>query len=83
MHPTAWDFQNQLIAIINAARHSGKPYVDVESGRLHTQVGEDRNLDRGIPVCCAVMRKMMRAGDSIVSEPPGGEDATLMIRYRV
>ena len=83
MQRTAWDFQNQLIAILNAARHNGKPYVDVESGHLHTRVGQDPNLNVGMPVCCEVMRKMMRAGDSIVNEPPSGEHATLMIRYMV
>jgi hypothetical protein len=83
MQPTAWDFQNRLIAILNAARNSGKPFIDVQSGHLHTQVGEHPNLNERMPVCCEVMRNMMRAGDSIVNEPPSGEDATLMIRYIV
>ena len=72
MQPTAWDFQNRLIAILNAARNSGKPFIDVESGHLHTQVGEDPKLNDGLPVCCQVMRQMMRAGDSIRNEPPTG-----------
>ena len=83
MQPTAWDFQNQLMAILNAARQSGKPHIDVESGHLHTQVGEHPNSNHRMPVCCEVMRKMMRTGDSIVNEPPSGEGATLMIRYIV
>ncbi|MDH3446109.1 MAG: HNH endonuclease [Deltaproteobacteria bacterium] len=83
MQPTARDFQNQLIAILNAARQSGKPYIDVESRYLHTRVGEHPNLNQEMPVCCDVMRKMMRAGDFIVNEPPSGEGATLMIRYQV
>jgi hypothetical protein len=40
-------------------------------------------MNDGMPVCCEVMRKMMRPGDSIVNEPLNGEDATLMIRYIV
>jgi hypothetical protein len=83
MPPTAWDFQNQLMAILNAARQSGKPHIDVESGHLHTQVGEDPDSNQRMSVCCEVMRKMMRPGDAIVNEPPGGENATLMIRYVV
>jgi hypothetical protein len=82
MQPTAWDFRNQLMAVLNGARQSGEPHIDVESGHLHTQVGEDPNSNR-ISVCCEVMRKMMRIGDSIVNEPPSGEGATLMIRYIV
>jgi 5-methylcytosine-specific restriction protein A len=83
MQPSAWDFQNRLMAILNAARQSGKAYIDVESGHLHTQVGEHPHLNSRMPVCCEVMRNMMRVGDLIVNEPPGGEDATLMIRYNV
>jgi hypothetical protein len=82
MPPTAWDVQNRLIAILNAARHSGKPFIDVESGHLHTQVGEHPDFNHAMPVCCEVMRKMMRAGDSIVNDPPG-QEARLMIRYFV
>lgn len=83
MQPTAWDFQNQLMAILNGARQSGEPHIDVESGHLHTQLGEDPNSNHKMSVCCEVMRKMMRIGDSIVNEPPSGEGATLMIRYIV
>jgi hypothetical protein len=83
MPPTAWDFQNQLIAILNAARHGGKPFIDVESGHLNTRVAERPGVNDGMPVCCEVMRKMMRPGDSVVNEPLNGADATLMIRYIV
>jgi 5-methylcytosine-specific restriction protein A len=82
MPPTAWDFQNHLSAILNGARQSGKSYVDVESGNLHKRVG-GVNSNRWIPVCCEVMRRMMRAGDSILKEPVDGQDATLLIRYVV
>ena len=40
MAPTAWDFRNKLTVILNTAEHSGKPYVDVESSNLHTEMGE-------------------------------------------
>jgi hypothetical protein len=32
MTPTAWDLRNKLTVILNTAKHSGEPYVDVESG---------------------------------------------------
>lgn len=82
MPPTAWDFQNHLSAILNGARQSGKSYVDVESGILHKRVG-GVNPSHWIPVCCEVMRRMMRAGDSILKEPVDGHDTTLLIRYMV
>jgi hypothetical protein len=83
MTPTAWDFQNQLMAILNAARQVGKSYVDVESGNLHRQVGEYPNSSHRMVICCEVMRRMMRRGDSVLKEPSSGQGATLMIRYMV
>ena len=83
MEPTAWDFQNQLMAILNAARQSGQSYVDVESGNLHKEVAGYPNPNHRMPVCCEVMRKLMRAGDSVLKETMSGQGATLTIRYTV
>ena len=83
MQPTAWDFQNQLMAILNAARQSGQSYVDVESGNLHKKVAGYPNPNHRMPVCCEVMRKLMRAGDSVLKETMSGQGATLTIRYTV
>jgi hypothetical protein len=79
MQPTAWDFQNQLMAILNAARQSGKPHIDVESSRLHAQSIGDPDSAQRTAVCCDVMIRMMRVGDSIVNELPDGNGVT--IRY--
>jgi hypothetical protein len=81
MRPTAWDFRNKLTVILNMARQKGDPYVDVESGHLHNQVGGYPNSNHGLPICCDVMKRMMRAGDSIVAEAPTGHGSTLTIRY--
>ncbi len=35
MTPTEWDVRNKLTVILNTAKHSGEPYVDVESSNLH------------------------------------------------
>ena len=83
MQPTAWDFQNQLMAILNAARQSGKPHIDVESNSLQKQLANSSSSDRSISVCRDVMIKLMRPGDSILQEFPIGKSATLAIRYRV
>jgi hypothetical protein len=83
MPPTAWDLQNRLTAILNDARRSGKPYVDVESDKLHKEAGGQPPPSDPLPVCFEVMRRMMRRGDSIVKEPTGERDATLVIRYTV
>ena len=77
MRPTAWDFRNQLSVILNTARHSGKPYIDVESDNLHKQVGRHSSSNHRTPMCREVMLRMMRGGDSILRE----HDESLMIRY--
>jgi hypothetical protein len=83
MPPTAWDFQNRLLAILNGARQTGRSYVDVESGNLHKEVGGYPDPNHRMPVCCEVMRRLMRAGDSVVKEPTSEQAATLIIRYNV
>jgi 5-methylcytosine-specific restriction protein A len=83
MVPSAWDFQNRLLAILNGARQSGQSYVDVDSGNLHTEVGGYPNPNHRMPVCCEVMRRLMRAGDSVVKETTSAPSATLIIRYTV
>jgi hypothetical protein len=44
MTPTAWDLRNKLLAILNEAKHSGKPYLDLESGSLYSQL-ETHDVD--------------------------------------
>jgi hypothetical protein len=80
MTPTAWDFRNKLTVILNTAKHSGKPYVDVESGHLHKELGGDSKSHHRLPIFHEVMKKMMRPGDSILQE--GRDDgATMLVRY--
>jgi hypothetical protein len=83
MPPTAWDFQNRLMAILNSARQSGKPYIDVEAIRLHEQVAGSPNSHYRLPVCCEVMKRMMRAGDLVLKESESKQGTKLLIRYNV
>jgi hypothetical protein len=83
MSPTAWDFQNRLTAILNGARHSGHLYVDVESGKLHEQVGGHPHANQQLKICCDVMIRMMRAGDAILKESADGQNQNIVIRYNL
>jgi hypothetical protein len=83
MMPSAWDFQNRLMAILNGARQTGKEYVDIESSNLHKQVGGDPSSNHRMPLCWDVMRRMMRAGDAVIEEPTTERGAKLIIRYMV
>lgn len=63
------------------------PYIDVCSGDLHRRVGDYPNPSRHrMPVCCEVMRRMMKAGDEErphPKSPPSGAGANVIIRYMV
>ena len=82
MQPTAWDFQNQLMVILNAAQQSGKPHIDVESSHLHAQLIRDPDSAQRTALCCDVMISMMRVGDSIVNELPDGKGVTIRYVFR-
>ena len=81
MTPTAWDFRNKLLAILNGAKHSGKSYVDLESGNLYAQTGGDPNSKPRMSMCRDIMTRMMRPGDLILDESRNGDGATILIRY--
>jgi hypothetical protein len=80
MTPTAWDFRNKLTVILNTAEHSGKPFVDVESSNLHTEMGSDPNSNHRMPIQ-EVMTRMMRPGDLVLKDTGSGDSATMIVRY--
>jgi hypothetical protein len=81
MTPTAWDLRNNLLAILSAGTHGGKPYVDVESGNLFEQSGGDPNSTARITLCNEIMTRMMRPGDLILKDCPNENAAPILIRY--
>lgn len=83
MLPTAQDFQNELDCIFASAQQQGKPYVDVKSGDLHRRIGGYPGHNHRMPVCCEVMKGDMKPGDQILQQPPSGQGATLIIRYKL
>jgi hypothetical protein len=83
MTPTAWDIRNKLTIVLNTAKHSGKSYVDVESGNLDKEMGGDSSSDQRLPMLHEIMTKMMRRGDLILKEPQAGASATMLVRYNL
>jgi hypothetical protein len=81
MTPTAWDFRNKLLAILNEAKHSGKPYLDLESASLNSQMGADPNSKPRMSICHDIMTRVMRPGDRVLNESRNGDGATILIRY--
>jgi hypothetical protein len=82
MTPTAWDFRNRLLAVLNGAKHSGKPYVDLESSNFYAELGGDPTSKSKMSICHDVMTRMMRPGDLVVlKESRNGDGSTILIRY--
>jgi len=57
--------------------------VRIRSGGLHRKVGGYPGRHHRMPMCCAVMRSMMSASDVVVSSPPRGSGATLIVLYKL
>jgi len=70
MMPTAEDFRVTLRARMQGAEHASKTTVEINSGQLHREVGGYPGQNHRMPMCCAVMRSEMSAGDAILHEPP-------------
>jgi len=83
MMPTAEDFRVTLRARMQGAEHASKTTVEINSGQLHREVGGYPGQNHRMPMCCAVMRSEMSAGDAILQEPPKKQGASLTIRYKL
>jgi hypothetical protein len=81
MTPTAWDFRNRLLAVLNGAKHSGKHYVDLESSNFYSEMGGDPKSQSRMSICHDVMTRMMRPGDMVLKESRNGDGSTILIRY--
>ncbi len=79
--PSAEDFERALQGLLAAAHQEGKPFLDVIAGDLHRMVGSYPGPNHRMPICCDVMRKAMKPGDEVLSSPPKGKGASLIIRY--
>lgn len=77
------DFMRALDGKLGAASAAGDEQLDVNAGELHRELGDYPGPDHRMPSCCAAMRAAMRAGDTVLAEPPGGKGASLTVRYRL
>jgi len=81
--PTASDFRKALKKLLNEEKKKGALYVDVRAANLHRSVGDYPGKNNRMPLCCEVMRSMMRQGDEVLKEPKKGYGASLTIRYHL
>jgi hypothetical protein len=76
-------FRDVLSLMLREAAARGQPWIDVTSGKLHSRVGGYPGPRHRMPTCCSVMRAAMRVGDRVLSAPPKGVGASLVVRYRL
>jgi endonuclease III len=76
--PNTKDFDRALNQLLSSSTGG---FVDVTAGELHRLVCRPAGGCNRMPTCCDVMRKTMRTGDIILSEPPKGRGSRLKIRY--
>lgn len=81
--PTAADFESELDAIFRDGKQKGLAHVDVKAGDLHRGVGGYPGHNHRMPVCCEVMLRKMKTGDTVLNEPPKGKGASLELRYKI
>jgi 5-methylcytosine-specific restriction protein A len=77
------DFRSELRNQLRAACLAGKPYVEINAGILHKQLGSYPGPSHRMAMCCEVMKSETRPGDKIVSSPAKGGGASLTIRYQL
>ena len=80
--PSTPDFERMLDLALRIRQGNGHPHADIVAKDIHRIVGDYPNSQRHrMPACNKVMRKAMKKGDQILSEPPEGQGASLKIRY--
>jgi len=81
--PSEKDFQGELDSVFESAQQRGESFIEIKSGDLHRSVGGYPGRSHRMPLCCAVMKRNMTPGDGIVQQPPSGQGATLIIRFKL
>ncbi len=79
---TADDFRSELASMFDAAANAGRGTIVVRAGDLHRAVGGYPGSDHRMPMYCNVMYAEMVDGvDEILSAPPKGQGASVVIEY--
>ena len=76
------DFRRELASLFEAAANVGRGTIVVRSGDLHRAVGGYRGTNHRMPMCCGVMyAEMVEGVDELLSAPPSGQGASVVIEY--
>ena len=81
--PSKDEFMRAVRALLREAELEGKPFLEINSGQLHRDLGGYPGTRHALPSCCDAMYEVQKSGDAILSKPPKGKGASLTIRYRL
>lgn len=81
MAKTKDDFHSELEYIFEEATKLGIRRIEIRAGDLHRRVGMYPGPDHRMPICCQVMRNMMKEGDEITRQPEKGNGANFDVMY--
>jgi hypothetical protein len=78
---TTETFRIALKEKFRIAQEDGQESIRMSARVLHRELGGYPGPNHRMPVCCQIMKKEMRDGDTLVEKPTKGKGATLMIEY--
>lgn len=81
--PTVEIFRRTLEREFAKAGRAGLGSVIIRAGDLHRTVGGYPGNKHRMPVCCQVMKSLIRPGDNVLETPRSGAGASLTIEYRL
>ena len=79
--PSVNEFRSALRSRFREAESRGLSHIEINSGKLHQELGGYPGSGHQMPSCCKAMSDERTAGDEIISQPPKGKGASLTIRY--
>jgi hypothetical protein len=79
--PLMNDFRSALESQFREAEARNAPFIEINAGKLHREVGGYPGPNHQMPSCCQAMYGERSAGDVTISRPPKGKGASLTIRY--
>jgi hypothetical protein len=85
MPPTADDFRAKIQELLDCAISKSEQFIDINAGKLHTEVGGYPGPDHRLSTCCHAMAQFYDEdnGDEYIESTPSRKGAKVTIRYRL
>ena len=71
-------FRDQILCRI---KNMDGDFIELTAKEIHLAVGVYPKRNHRMPMCCSVMREIMKGNDVIIDSPPKGNGASLKTKY--